>query len=111
METENSYYTSLTKQWDAAYAEIPEKSVVIFSNIDFRSSWYRPDVVEGKILPENSYEDLPNIYAGSDYMCVRREDAVTMIAEGYYDKSIKDALRQGLDEKRAESEYIVINLR
>lgn len=111
METENSYYTSLTKQWDAAYAEIPEKSVVIFSNIDFRSSWYRPDVVEGEILPENSYEDLQNIYAGSDYMCVRREDAVTMIAEGDYDKSIKDALQQGLDEKRAESEYIVINLR
>lgn len=111
METENSYYTSLTKQWDEAYAEIPERSVVIFSNIDFRSSWYRPDVVEGEILPENSYEDLQNIYAGSDYMCVRMEDAVTMIAEGDYAKSIKEALQQGLDEKSAESKYIVINLR
>lgn len=111
METENSYYSSLTKQWDEAYAEIPEKSVVVFSNIDFRASWYRPDVVEGEILPENSYEDLQNIYAGSEFMCVRAKDAATMVAEGDYDKSIKDVLQQGLDEKSAESEYIVINLR
>lgn len=111
MEAENSYYSSLTKQWDDAYAEIPEKSVVIFSNIDFRSSWYRPDVVEGEILPENTYTDLQNIYAGSDYMCIRVDDAETMVAEGDYDKSVKMALQQGLDEKSVESEYIVINLR
>ena len=111
MEAENSYYSSLTKQWDDAYAEIPEKSVVIFSNIDFRSSWYRQDVVEGEILPENTYTDLQNIYAGSDYMCIRVDDAETMVAEGDYDKSVKMALQQGLDEKSVESEYIVINLR
>ncbi|MBO5209013.1 MAG: glycosyltransferase family 39 protein [Lachnospiraceae bacterium] len=111
METENSYYSSLTKQWDDAYADIPEKSVVIFSNIDFRASWYRPDVVEGEILPENTYADLQNIYAGSDYMCVRAEDAATMVEEGDYDKSVKDVLQQGLEEKSADSEYIVINLR
>lgn len=111
MEAENSYYVSLTKQWDDAYAEIPEKSVVIFSNIDFRASWYRPDVVEGEILPENTYADLQNIYAGSDYMCVRAEDAATMVEEGDYDKSVKAALYQGLEEKCADSEYIVISLR
>ncbi|MDD6811495.1 MAG: hypothetical protein PUD93_06505 [Lachnospiraceae bacterium] len=111
METENSYYASLTKQWDAAYEEIPEKSVVIFSNIDFRSSWYRPDVVEGEILPENTYEDLQNIYAGSDYMCVRASDAEIMVNEGEYDQSVKAVLQTALGEKIKNSEYIVINLR
>lgn len=38
LDDSDSYYEAVTKQWEAAYAEIPEKSVIIFNDIDFRSS-------------------------------------------------------------------------
>ena len=106
----DSYYRSLTQSWDTAYAEIPERSVVIFSDIDFRSSYYRPDVVDGMIYPENSYEELKGIYYGSDYLCIRREFAETMLAEGEYDQSVMGLLEEGLKGADEGSEYLVIGL-
>lgn len=107
---ENSYYESLTQSWDEAYAEIPEKSVVIFSDIDFRSSYYRPDVVEGMIYPGDTYEGLKAAYYGSDYLCIRTENAEIMLTEGEYEESVVNMLQKGLENVRQGKEYIVIAL-
>lgn len=106
----DSYYESLTQSWDKVYAEIPEKSVVIFSDIDFRSSYYRPDVLEGMIYPEDTYEKLKSTYYGSEYLCIRAEDAKIMLSEGEYDQSIVNMLQSGLEGTDKESEYVVIGL-
>lgn len=110
MRAQDSYYASLTGQWEQAYAEIPDKSVVIFSNLDFRASWYRPDVVEGMIVPADSWEGLQNTYYGSDYLCIRTEDARTMVEEGDYDISVKNVLEDGLKTSGPGKEYVVIAL-
>nr|MCR4787011.1 glycosyltransferase family 39 protein [Lachnospiraceae bacterium] len=39
-ENSLSYYDIITMNWDEDYSEIPQKSVVIFSNLDFRSLYY-----------------------------------------------------------------------
>lgn len=106
----DSYYKSLTQSWDKAYAEIPEKSVVIFSDIDFRSSYYRPDVIDGMIYPEDTYEKLKSTYYGSEYLCIRAENAKIMLSEGEYDQSIVNMLQSGLESTDKESEYVVIGL-
>lgn len=106
----DSYYRSLTQSWDKTYEEIPEKSVVIFSDIDFRSSYYRPDVIEGMIYPEDTYEELKSTYYGSDYLCIRAEFAKTMLSEGEYDQSVVNMLQSGLESTNQESEYVVIGL-
>ena len=53
----------------------------IFSDIDFRSSYYRPDVIGGMIYPE-----------------------------GEYDQSIVNMLQSGLESTDKESEYVVTGL-
>lgn len=107
----DSYYEALTQSWEDAYREIPEKSVVIFSDIDFRSSYYRPDVIDGMIYPENTFEDLREIYYGSDYLCIRKEFADTMLAEGEYEESVVSRLKEGISQMEKGNEYIVIGLK
>ena len=85
--------------------------MVIFSDIDFRSSYYRPDIIEGMIYPDNTYEELKTTYYGSDYLCIRTEFAETMLAEGEYDESVLNMLQKGLENTGKESEYVVIGLR
>ena len=68
MDRSDNYYQALEGQWEKAYEQIPEKSVVIFNDIDFRASFYRPDVVEGMITPEDEFADLLETYYGSDYL-------------------------------------------
>lgn len=111
MNAGRSYYKSLCMRWDDAYAEIPERSVVIFSDLDFRASWYRPDVMEGMIVPEDTWESLQSTYSGSDYLCVRTGDARLMVDEGEYDRKIKQKLAEALDGCAPGKEYIVIALR
>lgn len=111
MDINNSYYKSLTKTWDAAYAEIPEKSVIIFNDIDFRSSYYRPDVVDGMINPEDTFETLGTRYYGSDYLCIRAEFVKTMLEEGDYDISICSQLERGLNDLGENEEFVVLSLK
>lgn len=111
MDTTDSYYESLTKTWNAAYAEIPEKSVIIFNDIDFRSSYYRPDVVDGMINPEDTFETLEARYYGSDYLCIRAEFAKTMLEEGDYDISISRQLESGLNDLGENNEFVVLSLK
>lgn len=110
MDRDDNYYLALEAQWDEAYGQIPEKSVVIFSDIDFRSSYYRPDVVEGTITPQDDFEDLQSIYYGSDYLCIRAEFATVMLESGEYQDSVVKKLREGLAGTDAE-DYVVIPLR
>lgn len=109
MDADSNYYLALEAQWEEAYSQIPERSVVIFSDIDFRSSYYRPDVVEGMITPQDDFEDLQNTYYGSDYLCIRAEFAAVMLDSGEYRESVSEKLREGLTGKSPE-DYVVIPL-
>lgn len=106
-----AYYETITRQWDSAYKEIPEKSVIIFNDIDFRSTWYRPDVVDGTITPEDTYESIQAAYYGSDYLCIRTEFAEIMLDEGDYDESIRKMLQDGLQAAGQEKEFLVIAMK
>lgn len=109
---ERGYYAELTNQWDESYKEIPQRSVVIFSDIDFRSSYYRPDVVAGTVSPEDTFEDVKNTYYGSNYLCLRKEFAEIMLESEEYEESIVEELKKGLDNMVAKDEkFLVIKLR
>ena len=99
-----SYYDTLTKEWDEDYKEIPQKSVVIFSDLDFRSAYYRPDVIGGEIRPEDCFADLCEKYSGSDYLCIKREFAETMLESGEYDSTVAEKMESGLKELQDNEE-------
>lgn len=116
MDRNDNYYQALEQQWEKAYEQIPEKSVVIFNDIDFRSSYYRPDVVEGMITPENEFSDLLETYYGSDYLCIRAEFAEVMLESGEYKESVESKLQEGLalhenSEGEKGEEFVVISLK
>lgn len=104
------YYDSLTEQWDEAYQEIPQKSVIIFNDIDFRASYYRPDVVEGSVTPQDTFESLQQLYYGSDYLCIQVEYAKEMIEYGEYDSSVTTKLQDSLSRSTDDAKYLVIEL-
>ncbi len=110
METENNYYAQLSGQWDNAYGEIPERSVIIFNDIDFRSSYYRPDVIEGTITPADTFTSVRETYYGSDHLCIRAEFAQAMLESGEYDGSINEQLKEGLGRLKEGQEFLVIPL-
>lgn len=107
MDKDDNYYLALEQQWEKAYGQIPEKSVVIFNDIDFRSAYYRPDVVEGMITPEDEFSDLLETYYGSNYLCIRAEFAEVMLESGEYKESVAEKLQEGLSGKAGE-EFVVI---
>lgn len=107
---EDAYYHVLTAQWEDAYKEIPQKSVVIFSNLDYRSSYYRPDVIGGEIRPEQSYEEVCNIYAGSDYLCIKKSDAQLMLESGEYEATMAAKISEAVKELQDNQEYAIILL-
>lgn len=109
-DVEDTYYGTIQRTWDEAYSDIPDKSVVIFSDFDFRSSYYRADVVDGTISPSDTLEDIQNRYYGSDYMCLLRNDAKVMMDEGDYDLSVREVILNALD-KDSEGRYITCELR
>lgn len=104
------YYEAVAKQWEEAYAEIPERSVVIFNDIDFRSSWYRPDVVDGTITPADTLDSLKETYYGSDYLCIRAEFVETMLESGEYEEGVHNWLEEGLQEVGDTEEFVVLPL-
>lgn len=110
MDRSDNYYQALEQQWEKAYEQIPEKSVIIFNDIDFRSSYYRPDVVEGVITPEDEFSALLATYYGSDYLCIRVEFAEVMLESGEYKESVAEKLKEGIAGKEGE-EFAVISLR
>ena len=101
-----AYYDIVKMSWDEDYAEIPDRSVVIFSTLDYRSQYYRPDVVEGTISPEDTMDTLRERYSGSNQMCILSSDAAAMADAGIYDESISSAIRNNLSEGK---KYCVIS--
>lgn len=110
-DASGGYYHQLSAQWEQAYEEIPERSVVIFNDIDFRASWYRPDVVEGTVTPGDTMEGIGETWYGSDYLCIRGEFAQVMLESGEYEESVVRALEKGMDEIAEGKEFVVIPLR
>ena len=110
-ETEECYYEKLAEKWDSDYEEIPQKSVIIFNDIDFRSSWYRPDVIEGTIRPENTWEEIASTYYGSEYLCIRADFAKAMLESGEYDASVAEKLENGLEIAGEEKKFVVVALK
>lgn len=111
MRREDGYYAQLCSQWDEAYAEIPEKSVIIFNDIDFRSSYYRPDVVEGIISPTDTLADIKSTYYGSDYLCIRAEFVDVMLESGEYDESVSNWLAEAAGRRQEEEAFLVLPLK
>ncbi len=111
MSREEGYYAQLCSQWEEAYADIPEKSVIIFNDIDFRSSYYRPDVVDGIISPADTLSDIQNTYYGSDYLCIRAEFAEAMLESGEYDESVSGWLMRAATERREDEAFLVLSLK
>ncbi len=99
------YYDIVKMSWDEDYAEIPENSVVIFSTQDYRSLYYRSDVVEGTIDPSDTMDSLRVRYYGSSQMCILSSDAVAMREADIYDASINEAIDANLDMSK---KYLVI---
>lgn len=110
LSVQQPYYEAVTEQWEQAYAEIPQKSVIIFNDIDYRSSWYRPDVVDGTITPEDTKESVKQAYYGSEYLCIRRAFVEEMLSSGEYNKEIQDWLSQGLKDGTEDQKFIVLPL-
>ena len=110
LTVQQPYYEAVTEQWEQAYVEIPQKSVIIFNDIDYRSSWYRPDVVDGTITPQDSKESVMKTYYGSEYLCIRRTFAEEMLSAGDYNKEIQDWLSQGLENGTEDQKFVVLPL-
>lgn len=110
LSVQQPYYEAVTEQWEQAYAEIPQKSVIIFNDIDYRSSWYRPDVVDGTITPEDTKESVKQTYYGSEYLCIRRAFVEEMLSSGEYNKEIQDWLSQGLKDGAEDQKFVVLSL-
>lgn len=110
LSAQQPYYEAVTEQWEQAYAEIPQKSVIIFNDIDYRSSWYRPDVVDGTITPQDTKESVKQTYYGSEYLCIRRTFVEEMLSSGEYNKEIQDWLSQGLKDGTEDQKFVVLSL-
>ena len=105
---EKTYYEIATSAWDRDYSEIPERSTVIWNPLDYRSSWYRPDVYSGELYMSDTWDSLCDRFYGSDYICVRRSDAETVADDGGYDRSITEHFEAALHESPADNEFIVM---
>lgn len=111
MDRGDIYYEAVAKQWDEAFEEIPEKSVIIFNDIDYRASWYRPDVIDGTITPLDTLESIRETYYGSEYLCIKAEFVTTMLESGEYEKGVHSWLENGLNSMKKENNFVVLSLK
>lgn len=105
------YYDITVNSWNSAYGEIPQKSVVIWSDVDYRSLWYRADIVEGELYGDDTPDTLSERYYGSQYLCIRRDYAETIMTEGEYAESLKAMIQSALDSSDVAATYINVKLR
>ena len=106
MWTDLNYYDICKDEWDKQYKEVKDHSVVIFSDLDFRSEYYRPDVINGEILTENSLDDLRQRYYGSEYLVIQKEYAEAMVDCGEYKEDVSLFLEDGLRNNPDVKKYI-----
>ena len=105
---ERSYYDIATGIWDEAYSEIPYKSVILWNPMDFRSSWYRPDVYSGELYTDDTIDSLKERYYASEHICMLRSDAQTVIADGGYDPGLTDSLKDAVLAAPKDNSFVVI---
>ena len=105
---QNTYYDITCAEWDEAYKEIPERSTIIWNDIDYRSSWYRPDVYNGELLPDDTWQSLTDRYSPSEYICMKREDAVAVAESREYDETLTKELEKAVESTPSGNKYIVI---
>lgn len=111
MNRTDVYYEVASAQWDEVYKEIPQKSVIIFNDIDYRASWYRPDVIDGTITPADTLESIRTTYYGSDYLCIKAEFVKTMLESGEYETGVHSWLEAGLNKMEQEDCYVILSLK
>ena len=96
--------------WDQMYSEIPQKSVMIWSDLDYRSTWYRPDVYSGELYEGDTWESLSDRYYASDYIVIKKEDAKALIESGNYDESVTLRLEKAFEGACPDPDkYLVIS--
>lgn len=96
--------------WDEMYSEIPQKSVVIWSDIDYRSTWYRADVYNGELYEGDTWESLSERYYASDHIVIKKEDAQALIESGNYDESVTHRLETAFEVAGPDQgKYLVIS--
>ncbi len=96
--------------WDEMYSEIPQKSVMIWNDIDYRSTWYRPDVYSGELYEGDTWESLSDRYYASDYIVIKKEDAKALIEAGNYDESVTLRLEKAFEGVGTDPDkYLVIS--
>ncbi len=108
--TKFNYYDVAKEEWNLAYKEIPVHSVVIFSDLDYRSEYYRPDVIFDKMTTEDTAETLKTRFYGSDTLIIQREYAESMVECGEYEESVTKLLSEALDAE-SDGKYLHIALR
>lgn len=107
----HDYYDITINSWSEIYSEIPERSVVIWSDLDYRSTWYRADVIAGELFGDDTPDTLKVRYYGSENMCIRADYAETILAEGEYDAELKAYIQEALDSAKEGTTYLSISLR
>lgn len=107
---EQTAYDIVTGTWDYQYAEIPYKSVIIWNSMDYRSTWYRPDVYSGELFGDDTWESLSARYSASSNICIKKEDAQILLDSGDYDESILGKFKEAIASSGDEDKYIVISL-
>lgn len=98
-----TYYDIITGVWSEAYSEIPAKSVIIWNPMDFRSSWTRPDVYSGELLPDDTWDTLCERYYGSAYICMQKSDAEVVVSDGGYDNSVTEKVCEAIHEAKNQA--------
>ena len=93
--------------WDQMYSEIPQKSVMIWSDLDYRSTWYRPDVYNGELYEGDTWESLSERYYASDFVVIKKEDAQALVESGNYDDTVTKKLEEAMNVSHT-GKYLIL---
>lgn len=106
---EATAFDVVARDWDQSYSEIPYRSAVIWSDLDYRSTWYRPDVYSGELFEGDTWESLSGRYYASESIVIKKTDAQALIESGSYDKSVIERLQNELASSSGNgNKYLVI---
>ncbi len=103
------FYDTTVANWDTVYSEIPVKSVVIWSNLDYRSTWYRPDVISGELYMDDTYESLRDRYSASESIVIKKDDALVIVSEPDYDETLRTHINDAIDRSQESDKYVILN--
>ena len=76
--------------------------------MDYRSSWYRPDVYTGELFGSDTWDTLIGRYYASDYICIKKADAEVIVESGGYDSTVTEKLKKAISTSEERDKYLVI---